>query len=136
MRGGQRRCVDPAKGFRGGDVDTLRRYDEDGVFFDVGERINFVAFVDAEGAAAEEEERDVGAERNGDFDQAFEGDAFTRELEITKERSCGVAGAAAESATGGDFFVEVDLDAGVDFQFVTERIDGAIYEIFFDGLLR
>ena len=76
MGGRQRRGVDPAEGIGRGDVDALRGDDEDGVGFDVGERVDFVAFVDAEGAAAEEEEGDVGAERSGDFDQAVERDAL------------------------------------------------------------
>ena len=40
---------------------------------------------------------------------------FSRELEVAEERGCGVAGAAAEAAAGGDFFVEVDFYAGFYF---------------------
>ena len=116
-------------------MDALGRDDEDGVFFHVVERVDFVAFIDAEGPAAEEEEGDVGAERGGDFDEAFEGDALAGELEVAEESCCGVAGAATESAAGGDFFVEVDFDAGADFEFAAEGFDGAEDEIFFDGLL-
>jgi len=117
-------------------VDALRCDNEDGVFFDVGERVDFVALVYAEGAAAEEEEGDVGAEQGGDFDEALERETFARELEITKEGGCGVAGTASEPATGGDFLVEVDLNAGADFQFAAKRIDRAKNEIFLEWFLR
>jgi hypothetical protein len=93
----------------------VRGDDEDGVSFDVGERVDFVSFIDAEGAAAEEEEGDVGAEGGGDFDEAFEREAFAGELEIAEESSGGVAGTAAEAAAGRDFFVERDFDSGADF---------------------
>ena len=75
-------------------MDALRRDYKNDVFFDVSERVDFVPLVYAEGAAAEEEEGDVGAERGGDFDEAFEREAFAGELEIAEEGCGGVAGAA------------------------------------------
>src|SRR6201999_1572465 len=101
----------------------------------VVERVDFVAFVDAEGAAAEEEEGDVGAERSGDFDETLQREVLAGESEVAEQSCGGVAGAAAEAAAGGNFFVEIDLDASFYFKFAAEGVDGAVDEIFFCGFL-
>ena len=50
MRRSELRRGDPAEDFGSRDVNALGRDDEDGVLFDVSERVDLVAFVDAEGS--------------------------------------------------------------------------------------
>jgi len=45
-------------------------------FGNIGERVDFVAFADAERAATFQEKWDVGTECRGDFKEALQGDLF------------------------------------------------------------
>lgn len=60
--------MEPAIGIGRGDVDVFGRNDENSARRDVGEGVDFFAAADAEGAAAEEEEGNVGANGGGDLD--------------------------------------------------------------------
>src|SRR5580698_4555184 len=114
---------DPLIGVFGADADARGGDDDDVAVGEIGERVDFVATVDGEGAAAEEEEGDVRAEAAGDADEASERDALFCEAKHGDHRGCGVTGAAAEAAGHGDDFFEARVDAAGVVQLFDHRGD-------------
>src|SRR5580698_604814 len=121
---------DPLVGVFGADADLSRRDDDDVAVGKIRERIDFVAAIYGEGAAAEKEKGNVGAEAGGDGDQARERNFAFGETHHADQRSGCVAGAAAEAARDGDYFVKVRIDAIGEAEFGAHFVDGAINEIF------
>ena len=67
---GEFRCVEPAISVRSRDVDVCGGDDEQVQFWEVGKRVGFVTFADAEGTTAKKKERDIGSEAGGEVKEA------------------------------------------------------------------
>ncbi len=60
----------PTVGVLGADADAAGGDDHDVALREIGQRVDFVAAIYGQGAAAEEEKGHVGAQAGGDFDQS------------------------------------------------------------------
>src|SRR5271167_1025276 len=107
--------MQPAVGIGSGNVDVCGGNDEDGATRNVRQRVDFFAAADAQGAATEEKEGDVGADRGGDLNEGLLGDGRAGEAEIADQGCGGIAGTATEAAACGDFFVEGNFNAATEF---------------------
>ena len=63
--------MQPAVGVGSGDVDFFGRNDQQRPLRNVGQRVDFLAFSHSQGATAEQEEGDVGAEACGNRQEAL-----------------------------------------------------------------
>src|SRR5690348_11261676 len=90
-----------AIGFRRRDVDAGgdQKGGESG---EVRERIELGAAPESDGCAPEEKERDVAAERGGEFDELFGGERFSEHSGQGEKDGGRVAGAAAKAGAEGD----------------------------------
>ena len=70
-------------------MDVCGGDDEKVQFWEIGKRVDFVAFADAESTATEEKERDVGSEAGGEIEEAGQVDFGIGEAETAEKRSSG-----------------------------------------------
>src|SRR5262249_40784028 len=102
--------VQPAIGVGACDVDRLRRNDEQVALGDVWQRVNFIAFSDAERAATLEEEGNVCAEARGNGQKPFPRQSFLDQPQIADQSRGRITGATAHAASRRDGFAQFDCD--------------------------
>src|SRR6202035_3545175 len=105
-------CMEPAVGIGSGHMNVLWRDDQQRKSRGIRQRIDFLAFANAQCGSAKQEKWDVGPQAGGNIKKTWNFELLTRELQIAQERRCCVAGAPAQSAARRDFFLECDFDTG------------------------
>ena len=127
--------MEPAIGIRRGHVHVRGRDDQQRTVRCVRKRVDFFALADAEGRATKQKEGYVGAEAGGDIQQTRSFQLLTRQLEVADQGRSGVAGATSQPAASGNFLFEEDFDTWANAAFATQRIHGAINQIFLEIFL-
>src|SRR5258708_3343431 len=95
----------------------------------VRQRVDFLAFADAQGGSTKQKKWDVGPQAGGDVQKPGCFELLTRELQVAEERRRRVAGATAQSASSRDFLLESDFDARANAAFAAQGVHGAVDEV-------
>src|SRR5260221_1352968 len=141
VRGGfcqrsQFRGMQPAVSVRSGDVDVVRRDDQQGPPRGIRQRVDFFAFAATQCRAAKKKKGNVRAEPGGDIEKARRFKLLTRELQVPKQRRCRIAGTASQSATSWNLFLQQDFDAWAQGRFTAQSVHRAVNQILLALFLR
>ncbi len=79
--------------------------DEEREGSNIRERVDFVAFADAQTAATEQEERNISTQAGGDLQEAGGIGFLAHELEVAHERGGRVTGASTKATPGRNGFL-------------------------------
>src|SRR5258707_10996140 len=134
VRGGfcqrsQFRGVQPPVSVGSRHVNLFWGYDQQGQTAGVRQRVDFLAFTDAQGGSTKQKKRDVGPQAGGDVQKPGGFEILTRELQVAEERRRRVAGATAQSPSSRDFLLESDFDARANAAFAAQGVHGAVDEV-------
>jgi hypothetical protein len=117
-------------------VDVGRRNYQQRELGNVREGVNLVTTPDAQDAATEEKEGNVGTQGGGNFYKTRGRNFATAEPQVAKQGCGGIAGTPTEAAAGWNLFIEIDLDTRTNIELATQGVDGSIYEVLVRGLRR
>src|SRR5258708_12882375 len=101
----QFRGMEPPVSVGSGHANLFWGYDQQGQTAGVRQRVDFLAFTDAQGGSTKQKKWDVGPQAGGDVQKPGGFELLTRELQVAEERRRRVAGATAQSASSRAFLL-------------------------------